>query len=84
MKIHNLKLSLEFCNDVYNNIKTFEIRLNDRNYQVGDKIIFTPYDIAHKKVCRHPIENITYEIKYILSGWGIKDGYVVMAISPIN
>lgn len=84
MKIHELKLSLEFCEDVYNNRKTFEIRLNDRDYRVGDIIRFVPYDMVYQKVSEHPIENVTYEIKYILSGWGIKDGYVVMSISPIN
>lgn len=69
---------------MYNNRKTFEVRLNDRNYQVGDMIRFIPYNMVHQQVSRHPIENIIYEINYILSGWGIEDGYVVMSIVPVN
>lgn len=35
MKIHNIKLSIEFCDAVLNGEKTFEIRENDRGYQSG-------------------------------------------------
>lgn len=36
MKTHNLKLSIDFCDDVLNREKTFEIRKNDRGFQTGD------------------------------------------------
>lgn len=38
MKTHNLKLRMDFCNDVLNGKKTFEIRYNDRGYQTEDLI----------------------------------------------
>ena len=34
--IHNLKLNIEFCDDVLSGNKNFEIRYNDKGYQTGD------------------------------------------------
>lgn len=78
-KIHNLKLLTTFCDDVYNGIKTFEIRENDRGYQTGDYIIFTPYNGSE-----HPIKKCKFRITYILNGWGLKNGYVVLGISNVT
>lgn len=39
MATHDLKLSDKYFNDVKNGIKTFEIRNNDRGYQVGDILV---------------------------------------------
>ncbi|AYF99887.1 DUF3850 domain-containing protein [Lactococcus allomyrinae] len=36
MKIHELKLDIKYFDDVKNGIKNFEIRKNDRDFQVGD------------------------------------------------
>lgn len=36
MKIHELKLDTFYFDDVKSGLKTFEIRKNDRDYQVGD------------------------------------------------
>ena len=36
MKVHKLKLDSSYYDDSAAGIKTFEIRKNDRNYQVGD------------------------------------------------
>lgn len=43
-KCHHIKLNIEFCNDVLNGDKCFEIRENDRGYQRGDLVKFEPYD----------------------------------------
>lgn len=78
MKTHNLKLSIEFCDDVLNGKKNFEIRNNDRGYQTGDLIKFIPTNDK-----KHEISNHTYRIKYILSGWGLKNGFVALAIEEV-
>ena len=76
-RIHYLKLSQFFVDDVFSGRKTFEIRLNDRDFQVGDYIVFTPVPSWNK---RHPIEDETYVITYILSRFGLQSGLVAMSI----
>lgn len=38
MKLHILKLNLEYAEAKYNGIKSFEIRENDRDFKCGDLI----------------------------------------------
>ena len=89
IKVHNLKLNIEFCDAVYQGIKTFEIRKNDRGFQTGDFIIFVatngfysrdPITLVEKEKATHPINNKLYEITYVLNGWGLKNGYVALGI----
>lgn len=80
MKTHKLKLLIHFCDDVLNGEKCFEIRENDRGYQKGDHIKFTPvYDSGFDRP-KHPIEDKEYEITYVLNGWGLENGYVAFGI----
>ena len=91
MKTHNLKLSIDFCDDVLSGEKNFEVRKNDRGFQTGDLIRFIPTDgISYRKLdgitiehAKHEISERTYRIKYILNGWGIKNGYVVLGIEEV-
>lgn len=84
MKTHKLKLNIEFCDDVMNGIKTFEIRKNDRGFQTGDHIVFTPIKGCSVKT-EHPIKEKEYEITFILCGrFGIKKGYVALAIKEVK
>lgn len=80
-RIHNLKLNRLFVNDVFNGVKRFEIRLNDRDYQVGDLIKFKPYPYSFVK---HPIEEKTYKITYILSAFVLQEGYVALGIEEVK
>lgn len=79
---HNIKLRKEFCDAVLSGDKSFEIRENDRGYQKGDLVTFIPVDSLGLPVY-HPIENALYEITYVLSGFGLKNGFVALAISKI-
>lgn len=83
MKTHNIKLLYRFCSDVSTGIKPFEVRKNDRAYQKGDRIKFIPVD-EQGKTYNHEIEEKTYEITYVLSGWGIEQGYVVLGIKELS
>lgn len=78
MKHHELKLDMNFCDDVMSGRKNFEVRYNDRGYQAGDTITFLPYD--GMCIADHEIKYRKYEITYVLSGWGIKENYVVFGI----
>ena len=77
---HNLKLREEFADAVYNGEKTFEIRINDRGYQKGDTVVFTVIDATGDKQ-EHPLNGIEFNISYILSGWGLNNGYVAFSIT---
>ena len=75
MRTHKLKLLPVFCDAVFSREKTFEIRENDRGYQKGDRIVFVPHDGS-----KHTIEGCKYIITYVLSGWGLKNGYVALGL----
>lgn len=81
MKVHEIKLNIEFCDAVLNGEKTFEIRNNDRGYQKGDHVRFIAWDICSTE---HPITKKEYEITYVINGWGLQDGYVVFSIKECD
>ena len=79
MKIHTIKLNEYFCDPVLSGDKTFEVRRNDRGYQAGDYVRFVSVDDVLNKA-HHPIDKEIFKITYVLSGWGIQDGFVVFGI----
>ena len=46
--IHELKIQSEYFVAVNNKTKTFEIRKNDRDFKVGDKILLREIDSCGK------------------------------------
>lgn len=83
---HYIKIRQSFADAVYSGEKTFEVRKNDRGYQKGDTVRFTVLkDDENIKVIDHPLCKKKYIITYVLSGWGIEEGYVVFGIAePIE
>ena len=82
---HSIKIRESFANAVNTGEKTFEVRKNDRGYQKGDIIKFTVlYDSDGCEMIDHPLSMKKYEITYVLSGWGIEDGYVVFGIKQVT
>lgn len=84
MKTHNIKLLYDFVDAVYSGEKPFEVRKNDRGYQKGDYICFMPILDNGEIARKHPIVNKRYVITYVLSGWGIEQGYVVLGIKEVT
>ena len=80
--VHRIKLSEDFAEAVLNGDKSFEIRKNDRGYQKGDTVIFKVVERGGMamEVFNHPLSGIEFEITYVISGWGLQDGYVVFGI----
>ena len=79
MRIHNLEILNDFADAVAAGDKTFQIVKNDRGYQKGDYIKFQSID----KTClrnQHVINDRLYLITFVMNGWGIKNGYVVLGI----
>lgn len=79
MRIHNLKILNDFADAVAIGDKTFEIRENDRGYQKGDYIKFQAIDKTGLEN-QHVINGKLYLITFVMNGWGIKNGYVVLGI----
>lgn len=44
VRVHDLKLALGFFDDIVACRKTFELRLNDRDYRVGDELHLREWD----------------------------------------
>ena len=83
MTHHTLKLREEFWDAVVAGLKPFEIRENDRGFQRGDTVSFQLVDKLGltKSTLNEPQ---IFEITYVLSGWGIKEGYVAFGIQKIE
>lgn len=79
---HELKCWPEFYDAVASGVKTFEIRKNDRGYQVGDTLLLHRYDPQKQE---YTGESITRTVTYILPletapGVSIENGTVVMGL----
>jgi hypothetical protein len=79
MKTHELKTWPEHFDKVWKWEKNFEVRLNDRDFQVGDTLILKEWDNV-KQV--YTGKYLHKKVRYILHGgkFGIEPGHVVMSI----
>ncbi len=76
---HKLRIKEVFANAIITGEKNFEIIKNDRGFQRGDLIEFVVVDdkgVAYD----HEIDENLYKIKYVMNGYGLKNGYVVFGI----
>lgn len=84
MTTHRLKVLIKYADAIINGTKTFEVRKNDRGYEVGDKIVFdvvTNEGYSIGEAARHPLNGATYRIDYILDDFeGLAQKYVALAI----
>lgn len=82
MKEHKLKIYPEYFEAVRSKQKTFEIRKNDRDYQVGDSLILQEFD---PNIEAYTDESVSASVTYIFYGgsFGVDKGYVVMAIQVL-
>jgi len=80
---HEIKCNPEFFSRISIGQKTFEIRKNDRDYQVGDTLIIKEFD-PKKGWPEHGVyESITAQIVYISTFMQV-DGYCVLGIEVKN
>ena len=82
--IHELKTYSEHYQAVKEGIKKFEVRKNDRDFKVGDRLFLACYDPNDRKYVNRGL--IKCDVTYILHGpqFGIKKGYCVMGIKVIT
>lgn len=76
---HDIKILPEYFDKVIDGSKTFEIRENDRDYQVGDILFIHEYMMSHEHGNYETGGWILAEITYI-TNYNQKDNYIVMGI----
>lgn len=79
MRTHQLKILPPFFNAVLSGEKTFEIRLNDRDFHSGDLVFLKEYS---KKDEEFTGRVMRAEIGFVFKGsdYGVKEGYCVFAL----
>jgi hypothetical protein len=79
---HKLKTWTEFYRRIVSREKKFELRKNDRDYQVGDILILQEY---FPNLEKYSGEETAVRVVYILHGpaFGIEKDYCVMSIQNI-
>lgn len=80
MKEHELKIWPNYYEPVRDHRKPFEVRLNDRDFQTGDKLVLREWD---PNTTEYSGRRLFRTIGYIMHGpaFGIEPGHCVMAIS---
>lgn len=74
--VHELKILPEYYAKVESGVKTFEIRINDRDYHKGDTLILREWD--HGKYSGRELRKCVNYIYYGDGTYGIPEGVVVM------
>lgn len=84
--IHELKTDSEVFQAIYGGYKTFEIRFNDRDFQVGDELwlketVYTGKEMKEGKPLKYTGRSYNLNISYILMGpiYGLQEGWVIMS-----
>ena len=75
IKEHEIKILPQYFEDANKRIKTFELRKDDRDYQVGDIVTLREWNGEE-----YTGQMIFVRIKYVLRDcpeYGLKDGYCI-------
>ena len=76
---HEVKILPRWFEDVKSGKKNFEIRKNDRNYQVGDFIELKEWDVGG-----YTGRSVKRNIEYIYQGdgiYGLSEDYCILGLS---
>lgn len=90
MKLHELKIKHKYLVDIAKGVKTFELRKNDRDYQVGDLIRFIDIRQSNNNNCDCDIyidKDTLYRITYILKDvpeYGLDKDYCILGIKKLE
>jgi hypothetical protein len=87
MKVHELKIDPMFWGSLVIGEKKAEIRINDRDYKVGDILEFYPFSIKGGSVLGGSMfkENVRRVITHIVDcgDWGLPVGYCMLSMAPV-
>lgn len=81
--IHFLKTWPRYFKDLASGVKTFEVRVNDRDFRVGDILCHREYDPTVSEYTGRELRRL---VTYIYGGecGGLEDGYVVLGVSGLD
>ena len=71
--IHELKIEPNYLQNLLDGKKKAEIRFNDRDYQVGDELLFKTADAI-----------LSFRVTHIHSGYGLDNGFVILSIEKVK
>jgi len=80
---HSLKIKKCYFDHIVSGSKKFEVRLNDRDYQAGDRIFFRIADDKQSEESANPTA-FKYQITYVHHGLGVKKDYVILGIEEFK
>jgi hypothetical protein len=79
---HELKVHSQYFREIKAGRKNWELRLNDRDFQLGDFLYLREYDAIEKTYTGNELDNL--EIIYILSGYyALAENHVIISFPPI-
>ena len=81
MQTHDIKILPCYFEDVAQLNKPFEVRIDDRNYSVGDIVNFHEFD-GHLYTGRQTSIQISYVLRNI-EKYGLHEGYCIFAWKDI-
>lgn len=86
--IHRLKTDSLAFDDIASGVKRFEIRFNDRDYEVGDILILEKTKCSGEEIrSGKPLvftgDVVSVDVTHILKGpiYGLAGGWVIMSLS---
>lgn len=71
--LHELKIEKQYLDNLVSGRKKAEVRINDRDYQLGDEIKFTD----HSELTA---EHYYFTVTHVHSGLGLRENYVVLSL----
>lgn len=80
MRVHHLKIKQEYFLAKLQGVKPFEIRKNDREYQIGDTLVLHELDDQGKYTGRTINQSVNYLFEnpdYLQEGYLILSGEII-------
>jgi hypothetical protein len=83
--VHDLKCWPESFDAILDGRKRYEIRVNDRGFQVGDELNLFEYENEKEDGQRYTGRELRVRVTYMTPGgmWGLPRKLCVMAIGPL-
>lgn len=83
MKTHEIKILDTYFDAVYSGAKPFEIRFNDRGYEVGDLLMLKEIrgSVKSQALTAYTGRELARFVTYV-TDYEQKDGFVVMGLAP--